>query len=98
MQMDIIAERIFELEDGTSIKLLVGRPQRVADDFECVCRVITASEERTLRLYGVDGVQALLHALGIAAIEVRRLAKRRGQQVSAHMWMDLERLIPPSAK
>lgn len=76
------------LATGQSIELslAVASPEPTQDDFECECRLVDGSgQTRAWKGYGVDGIQAMLHALMIASAELDLIARQSGGTV---FWLE----------
>lgn len=57
--------------------------------FKCRYEVVSGSERRSFEIYGVDGLQAFLLALKVAAVEARILAVRAGLDPAEMNWADV---------
>lgn len=57
--------------------------------FKCRYEVVSGSERRSFEIYGEDGLQAFLLALGVAAVEARILAVRVGLDPAEMNWADV---------
>ncbi len=57
--------------------------------FKCRYEVVSGSERRSFEIYGVDGLQAFLLALKVAAVEARILAVRAGLEPAEMNWADV---------
>ncbi len=65
--LEVFAQREFEV-DGieSALKLLIGKPQSDGQAWYCEYLFIGVSGEKIHKAYGVDSMQALLHALSTA--------------------------------
>lgn len=101
MKKPIFASRVFDLDSGRGgrIELRVYAPRAVDRAYECDFTVTHDGEviggHPTL---GEDAVQALLLALGLAAVEVEIAITRRHAHVEPWLLADLKSLASEQAK
>ena len=86
--MDVIAERTYQVTGLSELTLRIGRPERegASDNHFCAYEILGPLTRRTMRFGGVDPIQALLHAIFAASLDlelseefVRNLLSLHGQ-------------------
>lgn len=81
-----IAERIFDLQHGETLRIILYQPQidtKSGGDWECTVNI----GEQTLTLYGVDSFQALLHAIQIIKVELDLLKNKNQLDIK---WLGMD--------
>ena len=98
-----IAQRTLEIRIGRhrrSVTVRLVRPTRRRTG-EYACTYELASRQlryrRTQRIFGEDGIQALLLALGMVVIELEVLLRDQHGTIEPWQWDDLRRLRPDAA-
>jgi hypothetical protein len=85
-------------EMSTNIMMHIFMPTRMPDgNYECWFQIKEGSTLiRKAKVYGVDGLQALLLALQIAVVEVDGVRVARKGEIPASFWNDLRQFMVSS--
>lgn len=66
----VFIERRLDLKNGEVVSVRFHRPMPDGDDYHCDVEILWPNYRRHLRLFGIDGVQAMLLAMQGAHIEL----------------------------
>ncbi len=79
---EAIATRVLTLESGapnrSEVIISLGKPQADGRDVYCTYAIKGSGRDKVMRVYGVDGFQAVTLALGALRVEIEVLNKELG--------------------
>jgi hypothetical protein len=93
MKSEPVASRTFDLR-GVEVTCTFGKPQPEGSDYFCEYEIVFPGRNRLFRAFGIDEVQALLHAMQMAHAD---LLASNEYQVAGLTWLDMRDLGLPLA-
>lgn len=76
---EVIAERELQLKangHGSTVCVRIGRPYASGDDWQCPYEIEAQGSKRTMAIYGVDSVQALMLTFVAVNAELEVIARQ----------------------
>lgn len=90
--VEIFVEREFELRENEVVVARIFRPVQREVDFRCDYEIVWPDRTRRFAMHGIDGVQALIHALKIVRVELISSPEGKLAQIR---WVGMEDLGLP---